>query len=218
MAEPNHRRRHASPRWLMSLSSWWIVPAAVALGLLMFLAVWMQREQAPMETGTVLPAVEVAPGHGAATLPAPQDPAPGDGPADEATADGLFSLPEAPPARPAESAPPPLADQEVEPAAGAPPPAASMANQPPVAVHTPGPSYPGRSLRRRESGEVLVRAVVGADGRPTQVEVARSSSHRALDQAAVRAIRRWRFRPAMRDGEAVTGVVEIPVTFTPPGR
>jgi protein TonB len=47
------------------------------------------------------------------------------------------------------------------------------------------------------------------------VEVARSSSHRALDQAAVRAVRRWRFEPATRQGRPVSQVVQVPVAFSP---
>ena len=65
------------------------------------------------------------------------------------------------------------------------------------------------------AGEVIVQALVGPDGRPRQVEVVRSSSHGALDQAALRAVRQWRFEPAVRRGEVVAERVLIPITFSP---
>ena len=40
--------------------------------------------------------------------------------------------------------------------------------------------------------------------------------HESLDEAAVRAVRRWKFDPATRGGAAVNVVVEIPVEFKVP--
>ncbi|MFW6162471.1 MAG: energy transducer TonB, partial [Planctomycetota bacterium] len=46
-----------------------------------------------------------------------------------------------------------------------------------------------------------------------EVRVARSSGHAVLDEAAVAAVRRWRFTPARAGGAAVTAEVEIPIRF-----
>lgn len=85
----------------------------------------------------------------------------------------------------------------------------------PVAGQTPAPRYPTRALRRGDSGTVRVRVEVGPDGRPSQVSVAQPSGSRDLDRAAVDAVRRWRFHPARRNGEAVSGTVIVPISFTP---
>lgn len=75
------------------------------------------------------------------------------------------------------------------------------------------PDYPVDAYRRREEGTVLVSATVGADGQPASVEVLRRSGSRALDQAAVDAVRQWTFEPAVRNGREVAAEVQVPVTF-----
>ena len=64
--------------------------------------------------------------------------------------------------------------------------------------------YPEFSRRWDESGDVLVRYDVGADGKISNVTVARSSGHAALDEAAIVCVsQRWRNTPALRDGVPV---------------
>lgn len=46
-----------------------------------------------------------------------------------------------------------------------------------------------------------------------RVEVARKSGSRLLDRAAVDAVRKWRFSPAMQDGRKIAAAVEVPVDF-----
>lgn len=104
-------------------------------------------------------------------------------------------------------APPPVA------AAPAARPAAPLAASQPQPISSPAPRYPARALRRGEQGTVMVSAQVGPDGVPSGVDVARSSGSRLLDRAAVDAVRRWRFRPAMADGRPVPGRVQVPITF-----
>ncbi len=80
-------------------------------------------------------------------------------------------------------------------------------------LSNPEPSYPPASLELGESGAVLLRVAVSADGQPTSVEVARSSGFGRLDRAAVAAVKRWRFTPARRGSEAVAGTVLVPINF-----
>lgn len=217
MSEPD-RSRPALPRWLRRPNQWLIVPAAVLAGLLLFLVVWLAQRPAPGDTedAALLPAVTVEPPPEGTPLPAPQPPerAPGETPAEGES--GVFVLPDAPPEPPRAVAgePPPMAP--ADPGAALPETGAVAAvDSEPVPIHRPPPRYPSRALRRGASGEVVVRALVGVDGQPRQVEIARSSSHRALDQAAVQAVRRWRFQPAMRDGQPVAQTVHIPFDFSP---
>lgn len=75
------------------------------------------------------------------------------------------------------------------------------------------PEYPVDAYRNREEGTVLVAASLDAGGRPTRVDLVRRSGSRALDQAALDAVGRWTFEPAVRDGRAVASEVQVPVTF-----
>lgn len=88
----------------------------------------------------------------------------------------------------------------------------------PVAISRPAPRYPSDALRNGESGTVIVRIEVGADGEPVAVSVVGRSGSRSLDRAAVQAAKRWRFRPAQQNGRAVAGAVEIPIEFALDGR
>lgn len=76
------------------------------------------------------------------------------------------------------------------------------------------PSYPTASRRLGEEGTVVVRVVVGTDGRVVRASIARSSGSARLDEAALkRALVAWRFVPALRDGVPVEAERELPVTF-----
>ena len=61
-----------------------------------------------------------------------------------------------------------------------------------------------------------LRIEVGADGVPTDVVVVGSSRNRELDRAAVQAVRRWRFQPAMQNGVAVAATVQQTISFEAP--
>ncbi|MBK8908520.1 MAG: TonB family protein [Rhodospirillales bacterium] len=75
----------------------------------------------------------------------------------------------------------------------------------------PVPAYPEAARRWGYEGRVVVAVRVSAAGEPLAVDLAESSGYRVLDQAAVRAIRRWRFRPA--GGGRPVDVVAVPITF-----
>lgn len=75
------------------------------------------------------------------------------------------------------------------------------------------PRYPQASMRNGEHGTVLLRVLVGTDGLPQQVDIARSSGHPRLDRAAREAVQRWRFRPVTIDGVVVPASGLVPVAF-----
>ncbi len=64
-----------------------------------------------------------------------------------------------------------------------------------------------------QQGRVIVRVVVGADGRPSSVAVGTSSGYPSLDEAAVAAVKDWTFAPALADGVPVEASADIPVVF-----
>ncbi|MDM0011255.1 energy transducer TonB [Variovorax sp. J22P168] len=80
----------------------------------------------------------------------------------------------------------------------------------PATPNLPAP-YPSESKMNNEQGTVLLRVLTGADGRPTRVEVQKSSGFVRLDQAAVEAVRRWQFKPLPQDGTVTWR--EVPISF-----
>jgi len=78
----------------------------------------------------------------------------------------------------------------------------------------PAPDYPRRAQQQRLTGTVLLQVLVGLDGRPIEVKVAESSGHRELDEAArAQVMKRWSFRPATRNGQAVQAIGMVPIEF-----
>src|SRR5690606_12075743 len=76
------------------------------------------------------------------------------------------------------------------------------------------PPYPPAALRAGHQGTVVLKVLVDVDGRPLKVEVETGSGYRELDDAARRhVLRRWRFQPAMRDGQAAQAIGLVPITF-----
>jgi protein TonB len=77
----------------------------------------------------------------------------------------------------------------------------------------PKPKYPDTARRDGKEGRVLLRVLVNEEGRSVSVEVNRSSGIEALDQAAVEAIKHWRFAPARVGEKPVDSWVRIPIDF-----
>jgi protein TonB len=66
------------------------------------------------------------------------------------------------------------------------------------------PEYPPASRRAREQGSVLLKVLVGVDGRPLEVQLVQSSGYSRLDQAALTGVKEhYRFTPASLDGRPV---------------
>ena len=93
--------------------------------------------------------------------------------------------------------------------------AAKSPNVPqPVVIHNTPPAYPETARRAGWEGRVTVRVEVSADGLPIRVALEKSSGYGVLDQAALRAVKNWRFQPRTVGGVAMTGTVDVPVNFT----
>lgn len=78
---------------------------------------------------------------------------------------------------------------------------------------TTKPDYPERARKEGKEGRVLLRVLVDEEGRSKVVEVNTSSGSEALDQAALAAIKRWRFLPARYGNKPVESWVKIPIDF-----
>jgi protein TonB len=79
------------------------------------------------------------------------------------------------------------------------------------------PPYPDEAILRDEHGSVVVMIHVSDVGLPTGVDILESSGYPLLDQAAVAAVRKWHFRPALRDDHAVAFDMEFRFDFEPKG-
>jgi protein TonB len=80
-------------------------------------------------------------------------------------------------------------------------------------LQNPQPEYPAISRRLGEEGQVMLRVLIGADGRPQQVELRRSSGYDRLDRVALDTVRRWRFVPGKRNGVAEAMWFNVPINF-----
>ena len=83
----------------------------------------------------------------------------------------------------------------------------------PDPTHNPPPPYPRLARRNAYEGRVVLLVHVSRQGRCLSVRVKESSGHRVLDDAALRAVRGWRFRPALEKGVPCEGEVEVPIRF-----
>lgn len=77
----------------------------------------------------------------------------------------------------------------------------------------PKPRYPNIARREHWEGKVTLRIQVSADGSVDGVSVQRSSGHEELDDAALAAVKKWRFMPAKRGSTSVSSSVLVPIDF-----
>ena len=68
-----------------------------------------------------------------------------------------------------------------------------------IAQYTPDPLYTERALAANVSGSVVLRITIGRDGCAHGIQVVRRLGY-GLDEAAVRAVRAWRFRRPQSPG------------------
>jgi len=82
----------------------------------------------------------------------------------------------------------------------------------PVPVYRPEPEYSEEARKAKWQGAVLLELVVDANGVPQDIKVIRSLGL-GLDQKAIEAVQKWRFKPGQKDGKAVPVSANIEVNF-----
>lgn len=80
-------------------------------------------------------------------------------------------------------------------------------------LKNPAPEYPSLAQRRGWEGTVLLRVHVLASGKPSEIQIAKSSGRQQLDDAALNAVKRWSFVPAKQGDVAQDGWVSVPIDF-----
>jgi TonB family protein len=82
----------------------------------------------------------------------------------------------------------------------------------PRCIHCPDPSYTDLARRNHFQGVAIFEVLITADGRPGQIRPVGLIGN-GLDEAGFAAIKKWRFKPATKDGTPVPTIVPIEVTF-----
>lgn len=207
---PNARDPRHRPDWLPGRGAVVAAILAFGLGLVAFLALWWDQRN-DRDFYRTEPGLPPPPGQVFEPLPTPLPAGERGSLAREEEEEVESRLPEDPFAEEAgRQAPPPMEPAPTRPAA----PVASGPSTLPRPIQQPAPRYPRDAYRRGESGTVLLRVHVGADGEPRGIDLVASSGSRSLDRAAVDAVERWRFAPAMRGETPVEGSVQVPIEFS----
>jgi|ERR1017187_52709 protein TonB len=81
----------------------------------------------------------------------------------------------------------------------------------PRATYAPSP-MDKRPPEMKDDGPCVLWLIVGTDGRPRDVRVARTMGHE-LDEKAVETVKKWRFEPAKKDGKPVASEINVEVYF-----
>jgi TonB family protein len=92
---------------------------------------------------------------------------------------------------------------------------ADVQDAPPKPFIGPGPEYPSALLKTKTTGQVVVSLRIGANGQVYDPKV-KSASDPAFGEAALVAVRLWRFLPQVRHGRPVETFVDLPFDFKPP--
>lgn len=81
-------------------------------------------------------------------------------------------------------------------------------------LHNPAPNYPSISRRMGEEGRTLLRVLVSENGAAAKVQIDTSSGSARLDEAAMKAVKEWRFIPAKRNQQNISAYVLVPIKFS----
>jgi protein TonB len=87
----------------------------------------------------------------------------------------------------------------------------SSPDRPPRLLHQTRPRYPQEAFVQKVEGVVLLEILIDAEGRVARARVVQSV--RLLDDAALAAVREWRFAPAVKAGRPVASLAYAPVSF-----
>lgn len=92
--------------------------------------------------------------------------------------------------------------------------------QPPLVTTKPqlrseiNPEYPEIAKQNNWEGRVIVLVHISETGTVESAEIARTSGHLELDEAAIAAVKASRFEPAHRGNVAIPGTVRVPIAFS----
>jgi TonB family protein len=83
---------------------------------------------------------------------------------------------------------------------------------PPRAIFMPEPEYSEPARKKKINGVVVLSITVAADGTTRDIKVKKGLGY-GLDEKAVEAVSRWKFKPALKDGEPIEKEIAVEVNF-----
>jgi len=75
------------------------------------------------------------------------------------------------------------------------------------------PQYPDRALRMRQEGTVWLHVLISETGARQDIKLHKPSQYALLNQAAIKAVKKWTFTPNAVGGRPTKSWVEIPIEF-----
>jgi TonB family protein len=85
-------------------------------------------------------------------------------------------------------------------------------DKPPVVIQSADPEFSDEARRAKFQGIVIVSTLVTEEGLPTDIRIEKPLGH-GLDEKAVQCVRKFRFKPAMKNGEPVAARATIEINF-----
>ena len=82
----------------------------------------------------------------------------------------------------------------------------------PERIKNVNPIYPPIALSAKVTGIVILEAIIGLDGKVSDVTVLRGAA--LLDDAAINAVRQWEYTPTLLNGLPIRVVMTVTVNFT----
>ena len=82
----------------------------------------------------------------------------------------------------------------------------------PIGNPPPPPKYPAELRRNNISGQAVVRFIVTHDGRAIDITVMKAT-HPRFGDAAAAAVEKWKFAPAIKDGQPIACLLTVPIVF-----
>ncbi len=82
----------------------------------------------------------------------------------------------------------------------------------PRVIFAPDPEYSDKARKKKTNGTVVLSVTVGTDGLPHDIKVEKKVGQ-GLDEKALEAMRKWRFQPAVKDGQPIETHIYVEMSF-----
>jgi TonB family protein len=87
--------------------------------------------------------------------------------------------------------------------------------QSPELIKEAKPVYPKEAMEKKITGKVFIQALIDKNGDPVKVKVAKSSGNELLDNSALEAAKKNKYKPAIQNGQPAAVWVTYRVDFKP---
>lgn len=86
-------------------------------------------------------------------------------------------------------------------------------DQAPKVIYQVAPIYPLAAKYRGMAGKVVIKFIVQIDGSVNSIQVESATPANLFEQAAINAVKKWRFKPGRRNNRPVATRIELPLEF-----